>query len=125
MITSQFIEISGKQADGKTDHIFNIARINSICKVTTVITDGNRRSYDGFPLVDDKAYSIVVYMSGPGGMELIYPSEAIRDASFEAVRKALNPTRISRGNVLDSESPSPSTPTPKPPRKPRAKKGEE
>lgn len=110
MVTSQFVEFGGP-----TNAILNIAHITAIHKVTTTITEHNQRHYRDYPVVDGKAYTIQVYVTGRGGVEIIYESEEIRDEKYESLRRVLAPVCI----TPDLPPGAPSAPRKTTPRKPK------
>lgn len=89
MDTSQFLQIGD---DAET--IFNVAHITAVQRKSIPITAQNRKAYTGYEdsIQNDTIHSIFVYVvDARGGMEYIYPSEAIRDARFEEIRATLKP----------------------------------
>jgi hypothetical protein len=95
MITSSFIQIGSK-----TNMVFNVAQISYLQAENVTITDLNRSSYDGYPRSAEKAFSIFLYMTTRRSMELIYDSEAIRDAMFEKILATLNPLVIAKPELV-------------------------
>jgi hypothetical protein len=94
MVTSSFIQFGFEP-----DMVFNISQISYLQVQNVPITDRNRASYNGYPHDIDKAYSIFVYMTTARSMELIYKSEAERDAMFKKILATLNPLVITKPDL--------------------------
>lgn len=95
MITSSFVQFGDKNRI-----VFNVSQITHMQAENVTITDINRESYNGFPRDIDQAYCIMVYLTGRRSMELIYESEAVRDAMFDKILSTLNPLVIAKPTLL-------------------------